>query len=349
MNAPMNQSPFPVQRSLLSAAALDERVLPGYDLAGYDVAGLPTCHFWRRSINDLYLVQAGETRLVLRISPTGWRTYENLAAELELLDFLHQNRIVVPRPLRQKDGEYIVSLTAPEGRRYAVLFTFVPGTPHRPSATDSHCYGRAIAHLHAVTDSYPADRPGFRFEAAGMVDEPLARLRPLFAGHENDFDYLLEIAADLRQAAGKLPRRAPEYGLCHGDVNDNNLLLDGDRWALLDFEYFGYGWRVFDLATFVDNQTYQLGRTAQAGRVLDAFLDGYQSLRPLSQAELDVLPSFVMLRQLWILGTGARCYPNVGSSLFEHWVFERVMPLIREWMADPWKPSGHTARAGVEL
>ena len=58
----MNEAIFPVQWSLLSASALAERVLPNYNLSSS-----VTCHFWRRSINDTYLVEAGDAKFDLCI------------------------------------------------------------------------------------------------------------------------------------------------------------------------------------------------------------------------------------------------------------------------------------------
>ncbi len=329
----MNASPLPVQRSLLSASALAERVLTNYNLPGS-----PACHFWSRSINDTYLVTAGETKFILRVAPTGWRTYEHLAAEIDLLRFLHRQQIPAPQPIPQTDGTYVQTLLAPEGPRYAVAFTFVPNASSGPmTEIRSNRYGQAIAQLHVVTDNYPADQAGFRFDPQQMVDEPLARLKPLFAEHQADFDYLLEISAGLKETADKLPRSAPEYGICHGDVNNGNIHFnDYDDWALIDFEYFGYGWRVFDIATFINNQVYNLDKTKRTKRIRAAFLEGYQSVHPLSDIELEVLPAFVMLRQIWLLGVGARYWPNIGLGMFQDWVFKQCMASIRAWMAEPW-------------
>lgn len=324
-------SPLPVQRSLLSPAGLRERVLNDYEL----VAPI-TCEFWYRGINDSYLVQAGDCKLVLRVCPAGWRSFKQLAAEIELLNYLHQRQIRVPRPISQKDGTYIQTLPAPEGQRYAVLFSFVPGSPHSPSPQNSFRFGQAIAQLHTVTDVYPAGRGGMRFDPADMVDKPLALLEPHFAEHQADWAYLQGLAADLNAAVGQLPHQTPQYGLCHGDVNDGNLHLGQDgQWALLDFEYFGTGWRVFDIATFVNNQLQQQGKSQRTLDALDAFLEGYQSVRVLSPAELEALPTFVVLRQLWLLGVGARNYANIGLRMFERWVFGMCLPFIREWMAEP--------------
>ena len=110
----MNELVFPVQRSLLSASGLVDRMLINYDLADP-----PTCQFWRRGINDLYMVNTGGTKLMLRICPTGWRSFEQLAAEIDLLNYLHRHHFNVSQPIPQKNGSFIQALQAPEGTRYA--------------------------------------------------------------------------------------------------------------------------------------------------------------------------------------------------------------------------------------
>jgi Ser/Thr protein kinase RdoA (MazF antagonist) len=197
----------------------------------------------------------------------------------------------------------------------------------------SRRYGRALAEFHSQTDDFPPDRAGFHFDASSMVDEPLARIKPLFSEHSDDYDHLLEISARLKQAAEGLPRTAPEYGICHGDVNATNFHLDTSGWSLIDFEYFGYGWRIFDIATFFNNTYIEGGINDDTKKVLDAFLAGYQEIRPLSKSELETLPSFVLMRQIWLLGTSARYIPKSTVTMPQHeqWMFQHVMPFIRSW------------------
>lgn len=328
----MNTAPFPVQRSLLSTSALVERVLTKYDLPE-----TAACYFWHRGINDSYLIKAGERRWMLRISPTNWRSYEHIQTEIALLQFLPGHSIATPQPLPQRDGTYIQPLLAPEGLRYGLLFTFVPGAKANPM-TDAYGYqyGQAIARFHLATDAFPADRACFRFDPQRMVDEPLARLKPFFANRQADFDYLLQIAPRLKRAATQLPDTAPVFGLCHGDVNKSNIhFMEQNNWVLLDFEYIGYGWRVFDLANFINNEMI-FGQSEESQKLCDAFLEGYQSVRSLSEVELEALPAFVLLRQFWLWGVGVRNLPNYSFQMFEDWVFEYGMRFVRTWVAEVW-------------
>ena len=277
---------------------------------------------------------------MLRVAPANWRSPEQLTGELDLLNFLNQHQLSVPQAVPQKDSTFIQAIHAPEGIRYAILFTLVPGVSPSMTETAGYQYGQAVAQLHILTDDYPSERAGFHFDPSDMMDEPLTRIETLFSAHRNDYDYLLEIAPSLKQTTDTLSKTAPMYGICHGDLNAGNFHLDDkDGWSLVDFEYFGYGWRVFDIATFFNTQLIDQGRTNDTKRILQAFLDGYQARRPLSQPELESLPDFVILRQLWLLGTSARYIPKstVGLDMYQRWIFQGVMPFIREWMDDPWQ------------
>jgi Ser/Thr protein kinase RdoA (MazF antagonist) len=321
---------IPVYRSLLSDTALAERLLPEYDLP----LGA-TCHFWNQSINDVYLVRAGATRWMLRIAPAQRRSDEQLATEIELLHFLHHQGLQVPQPVTRRDGTVVRTLAAPEGPRHAVLFTYVPGAAYTPSPTHSYRYGQAIAHFHTVTDNFSQDQPLWRFETAELLDRPLEQLHSWLASWPADRAFLVELEERLRPVLAGLPHTAPIYGLCHGDLNNGNLHLIGDdQWALLDFEYIGYGWRVFDIATFFNNQLNQEGYNTQTKGLLDAFLDGYQSIRSLSPIEIAVLPAFVALRQVWLWGISMTNRPMVGLGLFDQWVREISLPTLRAWVDD---------------
>jgi Ser/Thr protein kinase RdoA (MazF antagonist) len=201
----------------------------------------------------------------------------------------------------------------------------------------SYRYGQAIAHLHTLTNTYPKGRAHHHFDLESMLDEPLARLRPLFSEHQDDFAYLSEISNSLKQAASTLPRIAPYYGICHGDVHSGNIHFDAHHeWTLIDFEYAGYGWRVLDISNFILIQVNQRDRSERARTIRVAFLDGYQSVRPLSEMELAVIPAFVLLRQIWMLGITARLSPNLGLEMVQSWVFDQCMPFMRDWMREPW-------------
>ena len=82
-----------------------------------------------------------------------------------------------------------------------------------------------------------------------------------------------------------------DYGLIHADLLSENMLRDGDRVFLIDFDDGGWGFRDFELATF-------LLRFEEAPDYADlraALIEGYAARRAVRADELDL---FVLLRAL---------------------------------------------------
>jgi Ser/Thr protein kinase RdoA (MazF antagonist) len=76
-----------------------------------------------------------------------------------------------------------------------------------------------------------------------------------------------------------------------------NLLFDGDDSYVIDFDDCGYGWFLYDLATAL---TFLEDRP-DVGTLIAAWLRGYERLRPVSAADLAVIPALVMLRRLLVV------------------------------------------------
>jgi len=101
---------FPVVNSTLSAQALADRVLSKYAL------DLPVrCQFIQKGVSDTYEVESGSYRLYLRVYRSGWRTRPEIEAEMAMLDFLDKRKQPVSRPVRRRDGTFLIRLMAPEG------------------------------------------------------------------------------------------------------------------------------------------------------------------------------------------------------------------------------------------
>ena len=108
---------------------------------------------------------------------------------------------------------------------------------------------------------------------------------------------LEEVEATVRErlaAYGKAPER---YNLIHADMRLANLLVDGGRTRLIDFDDCGHGWLMYDFAaaiSFIEDDP----RVPSMKR---AWLKGYRSVRELSDAEELEIETFVMLRRMALL------------------------------------------------
>ena len=109
---------------------------------------------------------------------------------------------------------------------------------------------------------------------------------------------LIELA--VRRLAGRLAAygTGPDrFGLIHADLRLANLLADGDRLAVIDFDDCGFGWFVYDFAASVSFMEDEPAVASLAA----AWCAGYARVRPLAPEDRAMLPDFVLLRRLMLL------------------------------------------------
>lgn len=91
--------------------------------------GTPTkSRFVANGLNDTYMVETENGPFILRIYKHQWRSESDIRFELDLL--LHLNRCGIPvsHLIPSRDGQWLTEIEAPEGMRYAVLFTYADGS-----------------------------------------------------------------------------------------------------------------------------------------------------------------------------------------------------------------------------
>jgi Ser/Thr protein kinase RdoA (MazF antagonist) len=73
-----------------------------------------------------------------------------------------------------------------------------------------------------------------------------------------------------------------------------NLLVDGNRLGVIDFDDCGLSWFPYDFAaavSFLETEPY-------LGDLMAAWVEGYRKVSPLSKEDEAALPMFVMLRRM---------------------------------------------------
>ena len=105
---------------------------------------------------------------------------------------------------------------------------------------------------------------------------------------------LERLCAALRQRLAALGRGQAQCGLIHADLRLANLLVDGDRIGVIDFDDCGFGWFAYDFAaaiSFIEHEPI-------VPELQDAWLQGYARHGRLPPGTEAALPALVMLRRL---------------------------------------------------
>lgn len=284
-----------VMKSLIDPATVREWVERNYNLNEPVHVSLLSA-----GVNDIYLVVAENKKYIFRLSRADKSlnmTEEAFIFELEWLDFLHQQQVSVAYPLKQIDGHFCSSIKAPEGLRYATLFSYAEGKTDMDEKK-AFILGEELARLHMVSDTFTTSLPRFHLDLDHLVLQPVQQIKN-FLGKRGEEKYALldALSQKLTQQITAMEKREGSYGIIAGDMHGENQHFDANNQiTMFDFEFCAYCYRVYDLATF------KWGKGAESTELWNSFLQGYQSVRHLSEAELQAIDTFVQARHLWWMG-----------------------------------------------
>lgn len=249
--------------------------------------------------NTVYEVEHGDETLIVRLTPSHRRSYENIKAELNFILLAHDNGVSVAKPLKLNDKEYIETIQG-DLTYYCVVFERALGehlSYPEYLADDSYYYqiGLMLGKLHKASRRIPLDAGRFHYRDNAYIKKYLDTI-PDSELHAPFVSILEEIS--------QLPIREGQYGLIHGDVNVGNFFSDGKSLTLFDFDECQYSWYVEDIAIALYYTVYVFGddakeeRDKKCNQFMQAFLKGYREHSEISKEELMWIPKFLVLREM---------------------------------------------------
>ena len=323
----MNQPAFPAQRSQLSAAALANEVERRFGLRGNI-----TCELFRAGLNDTYFVSTDSARFVLRVWRRGWRTDEDVAWELELLEHLEAQGSAVAGVIRDLQGESFWHIDAPEGTRQAALFRYAPGvsiyTGHYTAET-ARAFGTHAGKLHTAMDGFESKHARLELNLDHLLIEPLTHIEPRLSHRPEDLAYLRAVAKRLHEELRKRITDGLTWAACHGDLHGNNANWVDGAPTSFDFDCGGPGWRAYDIGVFSWAMSQDRQNECDHDTLWQAFLSGYRTQYALEPRDLDAVPYFVAARRIWMRGLHAELAATDGHAWMDDAYFDAAFKLLR--------------------
>ena len=317
---------FPVGYSSLSSKALLQLVLENYNLAPDS-----SITFLKRGFNDTYLIsyclveeklgsvinEDGNTKIkgtpqkhILRVYKHNWRNFDSIETELKLLNYLKENDVSVSFPIIDNNAKFIQEIQAPEGLRYAVLFSFAEGRQIKKlSLEQSYLLGVETGRIHSLTRNKSFGITAQNYDIETLFENASEVLKPILKNHPEQYDYLHQLKKEFIDMFYRIDKKNLRTGICHGDLQAENFHITLDnKFTFFDFDFFGTGYLAYDIGVFMwydhKNKTHE---------IMDAFLKGYETHEKLSLTELKLIPYFSTLRALFQMTL--YCSISDGSNL----------------------------------
>jgi len=299
---------------MASSARAGVELLPLAELAWSEWDSAPAAiELISLSENTVFRVDAdsGET-YVLRIHRPGYHDLQELLSEHSWTAALKDANVSVPVPRLTPDGRGYVSVVVPSSgeSRHVGVAHWVEGTvlhdllEHSAAEWPRHFseLGRLAARIHNQASGWeiPSDFRRHAFDEEGLMGhEPFwGRFWEVPSLEPAQKDLLGRARAKIYQVLAGLPKDAEGYGLIHADLHPGNLLVNGDGLHAIDFDDSGFGWHLYELAVAL----FRCQDGPRFDEIRDSVVAGYRSERPLTDAVLALLPIFLLIRSLVLIG-----------------------------------------------
>jgi homoserine kinase type II len=232
--------------------------------------------------NSHYFASSDRGEFVLTLFERADPKY--LISCLDALKAAAYSGLPVPRPVASLDGSL---LRQAQGKPMAVFHKIEGASPLEPTPLEAAQIGFFLGAMHSLhmpeMPEHPRSKSWIESSAAIALPHIEVRQRQLIARElKRQHEGLATIAA------AKIPR-----GFIHADLfRDNALFLNGKLSGVLDFYFSGQGHFMFDLATAVNDWTFDESGLVQREGIEQALIKGYLHARPAAQAEMQWLAFF---------------------------------------------------------
>ena len=165
-------------------------------------------------------------------------------------------------------------------------------------------WGRLVGKIHLLAQAWPQWERSLAADEAGRA----------LVSREREWQTFYEWIPDpevkaawlaLKAELDALPLRRDNFGFIHNDPHPGNILVNGERLTLLDFDVSNYLWFITDLAICVYSEYSRCGfHSGYSHRVkelpelfIKPFLKGYRSQNALPREEFERLELFLNYRR----------------------------------------------------
>ncbi|RLL51871.1 homoserine kinase [Mariprofundus sp. EBB-1] len=240
--------------------------------------------------------------------------FERLEADelpyfMYLMKHLASNGLECPDVMQRKDDSLLFEIDGKQGCIVSCLSGRTLDELNEAQLTSS---GQAMAQLHLAGSDFTMHRdnptgPNWLAEHIAAVLDKTVEL------YGNTAADLLRSELNF-QSTCELP--ALPCGVIHGDLFVDNILFEGDHVSgIIDFYYAHDSSFAMDIAISLNAQAVLLCDADD--RRIKAFMNGYQSVRPLEKEELHALPLLLRLAALrfWVSRLFDAIFPRGGAMV----------------------------------
>ena len=244
--------------------------------------------------NTNYLLKTKKRKFILTIFEKRVSNKE-LPFFMELMEVLNSSKINCPRPIKNKDENYLFKLK----NKKACIVTFLDGHDKK-MLNIKNCYdvGKIIARMHLISKNIKI----FRKNSMGIKNlNPLLKSIKFKKQKFQNLDKFLKI--NLKDIKHKWPNILPK-GIIHGDLFIDNIFFKKNKLSgILDFYFAANEYLIYEIAICINALCFDKKGTKFIinKKKVKNLIKGYESIRKITLKEkksLNVLCRGAAIRYL---------------------------------------------------
>ena len=255
------------------------RILENYDLGQIDkIEPLAT------SGNITLVISAGERKFILRICPDGerWRSKQEVAAELELIDYLTKNNFPAPIPVHQKDNSFVIA----SDNKFGYLRRYDNGAVcANPNLSQIERFGALVGKFHRLVEGYKTRNKREHIWDLENTKKHFKELKTIVAKSDfkDKFQFIKLAEKELSKLyfSDTLPK-----GMIHEDLGKRHILWKNNQISrVIDFDRCYYGNLVLDLGQAIRGWCFVNNWKRWSNENFETLMKGYNSERGIAAIE----------------------------------------------------------------
>jgi len=316
---------FPASHSILSAESLISFLEKKYSFKGKS-----NCKLIKNWVNDSYLISDNLNRYILRIYRHGWRSREEVQAEINVVLLLKEKDVSVSFPIADKNDEYVQEFDAIEGTRFGVLFSFAKGEkPNTNSKELEFEIGQLIANIHLHTEGLNKNRIDYSIKF--LLDDSIEKIGKRLSNSSEEFLFLKIFQQYFYKEIENIDYESFRKGIVHLDIWRDNLHQDSNNGiTLFDFDFCGNGWLILDLAFHAIVVFITESNLEKYESEMKTFYKGYENVTPLNEKEKKAIPLLATCTLIYYLAFQSERFAAIYAN--EDYLKLVVNQRIKRWV-----------------
>lgn len=238
---------------------------------------------------------------ILRVTHSTHRTANQIRGEIDWLNYLADNSVPAAKAYDSPQGNLVEVVNSDDGSYFMIVsFEKAQGRILGPGEWTPELiqkWGRIVGQMHRLTKDYPD--PGDEIRREHWYEFDYLDVRRYLPESES---IIIEKTEELVERLKKLPVTHNTYGLVHTDVHQHNLLVDGSRITVIDFDDVHHMWFACDIATLLFYSRWLGGKDTNMAEFTRFFLThfwkGYEGEYKLDDWWKETYHDFLKLREM---------------------------------------------------